>query len=353
MLKVLILYNRLWPYRIPIFNILAEKYDLTVSYSLGADIDQPVNFKTLHLPGKHYSRFYLHKDSLLKVCNEYDVVVGYGDIGWLSLMSVLFRKRRFKIIFWGIGVRASYGHSYGEKTPWDRVRYFLMKKADALLFYSKDPISLYQSEGFKEEKLFVANNTVEVLEIKEKKSRDSLIFIGTLYKQKRIYELLNSYLEAFQLNKKLPVLNIIGHGDEYENINDWIQQHHLTDRIFLRGKIFDEEVLRDYFSQSIACISPGQAGLSVLKSMGYGVPFITKENAITGGEIFNIQHEVSGILYHEDKELTSIILDIAENPGKYIDMGEIAMKYYYDHRKPTDMAQGIIDAVTYVARKNK
>ena len=352
MKKVLVLYNRIWPYRIPIFSLLNEKYDLTVSYSIDNDFNEDVDFKVKRLPGQQYSRFYIHKTSLHEYCENFDVVVGYGDIGWLSLMRLLFKKnRRYKIILWGIGVRASYDSNYGEKNYWDKVRYFLMRRADAILFYSNDPIKIYLNQGFEKEKLHVANNTVKVNEIKTRAEKNSILFIGTLYKQKQIYSLLDNYSEAKTENPDVPNLEIIGDGDEFSNIQEWIIKNNFEDSVFLRGKIFDEDILCDYFSKALACISPGQAGLSVLKSMGYGVPYISKKNAITGGEIFNIENNVNGILYENNNELKDIIQDITVDRNKYIKLGINAKKYYDDCRKPEDMANGIINAIEYVSNK--
>ena len=345
------MYNKIWPYRIPIFNLLAKEYDLTVSYSLGEVPNQKIDFKVVHLPGKQHSRFFLHDAPLNDFCKNFDVVVGYGDIGWLSLMRLLFiRNRSYKIILWGIGVRASYTSNYGEKNIWDKVRYFLMRKADAVLFYSKDPIDIYLDKKFQAEKLHVADNTVLVNPIEPGNERNILLFIGTLYKQKRIYELLDSYKSAKTVNPDVPELYLIGHGEEFNSIQNWVAENSLENSIFLLGKIFDEITLCHYFSRALACISPGQAGLSVLKSMGYGVPFITKKNAITGGEIFNIENGNTGVLYDHDKDLMKILLDITSDRVKYIEMGNRAKDYYDNFRKPSDMANGIIKAIEYSSK---
>ena len=187
-----------------------------------------------------------------------------------------------------------------------------------------------------------------VNEIDATKVKESLLFIGTLYKQKRIYELLESYKTAKKANSKVPRLEIIGGGDEFENIKVWILENEFENDVFLRGKIFDENLLSSYFSSAIACISPGQSGLSVLKSMGYGVPYISMKNAITGGEIFNIENGVSGVLYNNDSQLADIILDITENKKKYIQMGLNAKTHYNNYRKPQDMANGLISAIEYM-----
>ncbi|WP_150452529.1 glycosyltransferase [Arenibacter lacus] len=347
--KILIVQNMIMPYRIPIYDLLNKDYTLTVAHSFGILTNTNVTFKVVHLPVKKISRFVLHKNSLFEFCQNYDVVIGMSDISWLSLMGLGFKKnRKFKIIYWGIGVRASYDTNYGEVTIWDKVRYFLLRKADALLFYSSFPLNRYIENGIDYKKLFVAHNTVAVKTSLQKLARKEILFIGTLYKQKNIYALLNNYLEAFQMTELVPPLRIIGDGDEYQNILDWINENELTEKIILAGKIFDEELLCEHFSRALACISPGQAGLSVLKCMGYGVPFITQKSAITGGEILNIEDGVSGVLYCNDADLKDIILDITKYKSKYVKMGENAKTHYDKCRKPTDMVRGISDAIEYV-----
>ena len=112
-MKVLILYNQLFHYRIPIFKLLAENVDLTVAYSLGKGTEEKLNFKVLKLPILKFGRFVIHKKNILKLCNEYDVVITYGDIAWLKLSTLPFRKfRKFKTIFWSPGVSASYDKKF-------------------------------------------------------------------------------------------------------------------------------------------------------------------------------------------------------------------------------------------------
>lgn len=113
------------------------------------------------------------------------------------------------------------------------------------------------------------------------------------------------------------------------------------------GAIYDAKELEPYFRQSFACISPGQAGLTVLTSMGYGTPFITKDGAITGGEIFNIKNDENGIIYDQEKDLTNIIIDIHKNCQKYITMGINARKFYMSNRRPDQMVEGLVAAINY------
>lgn len=352
--KVLILYNNLFHYRIPIFNLLADKCELTVAFSIGSNTKEAVNFKVKELPILKFKRFVVHKDNVYKLCQNFDVVIAYGDIAWLKLSTLSFyKKRNFKIVFWSPGVSASYDKKFDSVTKWDSIRDFFYKKADALIFYTDYPIKKYINRGFRADRLFVAPNTVKVCNNLENKKvkKDSLLFIGTLYMQKGILSLLENYKEAYDNNPEILPLNIIGGGDELEKVNNWIIENKLTNKIFLRGPIFDLTEKSLYFNRAFACISPVQAGLSVLESMGYGVAFITMNDAITGGERLNIQNGTNGVLLEDTSQLKDLILDITDHSEKYLEMGKNAFKYYNNSHKPEDMANGLFKAIEFVLKK--
>ncbi|MFA6550666.1 MAG: glycosyltransferase, partial [Candidatus Gracilibacteria bacterium] len=294
--KILIIYPQLFSYRIPIFNLLAEKYDLTVLHS-GKEIKENVNnIKQIIVPIKKIGPFSLYMLNLHKICNRYEVIISEGTTRYLDRnLLILNRFRSYKWINWGIGVSASYDKKFDENKRFDIVRHIIYKLSDASIFYSDYPIYKYISAGLDGSSLFVANNTTAVsYDENIEFEKDSILFIGTLYRAKKIYDLLEAYREASKKLKKSLFLNIVGGGDEYENIQQWIKDNGFENSINLIGPLFDQEKLEPYFRKAFACISPGQAGLSVLTSMGYGTPFVTSKDAITGGEIFNIDNGKNG-----------------------------------------------------------
>lgn len=352
-LRVLRLTNFLSEYNIPILNLLGQYVDLTVAHT-----GKPVNRNGLHFKEKilrsyKIGPFTYINDNLYTMASNYDVLIILGDVHWLSYMRLAFYKSRpFRVCFWSIGVSAGYEKAFDEIKRWDKVRYFFMRRADALIFYSDYPIEKYVQAGFAHEKLFVAPNTVEVKDFAMDAKRDILLFVGTLYKQKGIHSLLESYFQASRYHT-MPQLHIIGGGEEYDAVKDWIVTKKLNDSVVLHGPIYDEDQLASFFLRSLACISPGQAGLSVLKSMGYGTPFITTRNAITGGERLNIEDGINGVLYHQDSDLEAILVDISENRQKYIDMGQRAREYFVNCRRPLHMVNGLLSAIQYCARDKK
>lgn len=346
--KVIVLYNKIFHYRIPIWNLLAEKCDLTVAYS---DDDGKVpegltcKFDTIYLPSRKIGKFIVQKANIRKLAKQYDVVVAYGDIAWLKY-SMLPWLNNTKVVYHTLGVSASYDKGYDSHQEWDSIRKFFYSKADALAFYTSFPIEKYAKMGIPREKMFEAPNTVEVHPIEDVVEKDSLLFIGTLYRQKGLQSLLNAYLNLREV-ELLPKLRIIGKGPDSGLISKWIIDNHMEGLIEMMGAIYDIDEKARYFSKAYACISPQQAGLSVLESMGYGVPFVTSKNAITGGELQNIHNGVDGVIMDDESRLTEVIKDIAEHKEKYIEMGEKARLYYNENRTPQHMANGLWNAISY------
>ncbi len=354
MTKVLFLTGRLKSYRVPILSIIGRlpDIDLTVAHG-GKPLGSPGNgFKEVIVRERSLLGFSIHRENLTRLCNEFDVVVAMFYVQKLSYLKLAFeRNRKFKLIYWGIGVKASQTSRYDTPGLSNVLRNVLVKKSDAMIFYSDYPVHKYASKGVDPDKLFVMHNTVEVLQRKPvRTTRDTILFIGTLNQSKRIGVLLENYLLAYKENPDIPMLVIIGDGPDYSEVKEFVRSNNLGGKIDVKGAVFEENELASYFDRALACLSPGQAGLSVLKSMGYGVPFITHENAFTGGERFNIQNGINGILFHSEDELKSIILSIASDSSRYIRMGENAREFYWSNRTPAIMAQGFIDAIRYVIR---
>jgi len=343
--KVLLIQEVIPHYRVPIFNELAKKVDLTIIYSKG-ELPENVSFKTRYVPIVKY-HYVIHKENICKIAKEYDVVICTFNFSYLYSRLLYILPHKYKLIFWGIGVAADYNKRYDSDQKIANSLCKAIKSADAAVFYSEYPVKKYSKMGIDEGKLFVANNTVKVFE-SEPKDKSLILFIGSLYKAKKIDYLLENYEKAYLKYNDIPNLVIIGNGEEYDNIIKWCQTKKLSYKIKLCGSITDDYILSDYFSRAIICISPDQAGLSVLKSMGNGVPYVTHRNAITGGEIFNIKSGENGILIDDFEEIEKIILDCVYNKENFIQMGQNAKKHYEDNRTVEHMVQGFLDAINYV-----
>ena len=348
MRKVLIIQNTISHYRVPVYNRIAKAFEVTVMFSYG---EEPVGaeFKTVKIETHKLWKFIVHNMSLNRICKEYDAVVMMMAPNWISMTKLLFIPfRTYKVLTWGIGVPASYSVHYDDKKKSSFGLNLMVKRSDAVIFYSDYPYKKYEKMGIPKKKMFVAHNTVDVLNSElSSDQKDIYLFVGTLYRAKGIQVLLDAYKQALTVNKQIPRLFVVGGGSEFEDIQKWLRTAGMQKNVELTGPIYDELELSKYFRRALLCISPNQAGLSVQKSMGYGVPFVTRKDAFTGGEIFDIASGDNGVLYEKDSELSGILLDAANNPTKYHEMGIRAKEFYNANRTIDIMAQGAIDAVSF------
>ncbi len=353
MKKLLIIYNKIWPYRERIFELLNQKFDLTVAYNDPSFIGKKYKFKTMFLPGKTIGPFFIHQTRLHKIAKHYDAVVGLYDIRWIELMLLaLIPNRQYSISFWGIGVTASYHNRFDSKKKWNFVRHFFGRMSDSLIFYSDYPIQRHLNAGIIKSKMFVAHNTTIVTSNSIiTKAANNFLFVGTLYPQKGIDILLEAYCKLMEQKNDIPCLDIVGDGPELNNIKDFIIANGLENLIKLHGSIFDPEELSKYFYNAIACISPNQAGLSVLTSMGNSTIYITESDAITGGEIFNIKDQENGFIYRGGvDELCNVMKWLTENKNKVLEMSLNAKNHYDKYRTPDQMTSSIVEAINYAMK---
>lgn len=348
--KLLILTNSITQYRVPVFNRLAELYDLTVAYYSGCSNNKESEFQTLKLHSKSMYGFTFIIEDLNTIACNFSYVIVTGELRNISYMKLGFCKRKYTLTYWGGDVSFSYTKHYDEDRKLDKIRFYLMNRADSILFYTSYPIHRYVRDGkIDKKKLFVANNTVYISErINISKEKKYFLFVGTLYKEKGVFDLLLAYQKAVKLNNNLPKLLIIGDGEGRANIEKWINDNYLTDNIQLKGAIYNPDTLKEYFRYALACVSPRQAGLSVLTSLGYGVPFITSKNAITGGEIFNLIDGYNGYLYDSSiEELKDILIKLYEDKELLYKLCCNAQEYYYKNATLEIMVSGFVDSINF------
>ena len=348
--KVLILKGEISPYNVPVYNILSKKYDLTLGYYTKDESKSVCDFKKILFESRKIGPFIIIS-GLHKFCDNFDVVCFVPDLHVLSYCLLPFLSRKFSLVNWSIGFRVSYTHPYittRRHNLLDRITMIIYNHCDASIFYMEKSKDFWKGTSLLLDKIFVAPNTAAVAtSVFNLKSKKDFLFVGTLYKGKGLDLLLDSYNKAIMRTKSNVKLRIVGDGEMKEYIVSYVKENDLEEKVVIEGAIYDETRLADEYNKSILCISPAQAGLSVPKSMGYGVPFVTSMNAITGGEIYHITNMENGILYERNEELTEIMVDAIVNPNKYIEMGLNAKNYYNGHATIQHMANGVIDAFEY------
>ena len=353
---MLFIHDSLSSYNNPIYEMMNDVYDITHTYTEKCEVKN-AKYKFFEFPHWNLGPFVVHKN-FRKIINQYDIVIINAHLRSLRIVLLPFLPHKPKLISWSIGLHVTYNKKFNlDKAPdfTDRVFQLIQNHCDACIFYMPEPIEYWKKySNIDVNKYFVAHNTVKVADFEKLpliEERDKFLFVGTLYQQKGLGELIEAYAIAKQNSGNLFKLYIVGKGPEEQIIRDMIEEKGLCDAIVMTGAIYDEDVLKEYFLTSLLCISPKQAGLSVQKSLGYGTPFVTRPDAITGGERLDVHDKENGFFYETIEELAEIMVSAYKNPAKIDEMSKNARNYYLKEASPERMVEGALAAIKYVANQ--
>lgn len=351
--KVLILQNEISAYNVEVYNLMAEQYELTIGYFNKDKSKIPCEFHKHHFGSKHFGPLIFLK-GVRYYARQFDVVCMLPDFHVISYWTLPFFPHRYKLLNWNIGFRVSYIHPFDVNRKHNFLDWLYKKvlsSCDASIFYMEKSKEFWKNTDFDLNKVFVAPNTTSVLPISfAPKDKKNFLFVGTLYKGKGLNILLATYRDYVQRVGEPLSLTIVGDGNERERLEQYVKDNHLEKHVTFTGAIYDEELLAQQFAKALLCFSPNQAGLSVPKSMGYGVPFVTRRDSITGGEIYHIENNVTGMMYDTDAKLLDIMVAATQNPDIYIQMGMKAKEYYEQYATTRHRAKGAIEAIEFVLK---
>lgn len=341
--NILITYNFILHYRKPLFNLLSKDYNVTVLHSGKKTVSDQDLYSEIIVPVLKKGPLYLQKDLLKEVQNKkYDVIIALFDVRWIyTIYSIFQHNKSAKFILWGAWLT--------KNTFANKLRLFLTRKADASIFYTFSSMQDFINKGSNKNNLYVANNTFDVggqIKSFENDEKYRILFVGSLDKRKQNDVLIKAFSNITDIIPQHIQLTIIGDGTEKEILKNLVKELQLNDRISFTGRINNPNELKKYYSESILSASFGQAGLSVLQALGFGVPFLTKKNAITGGEITNVKDKYNGILCDDNiKSLEDSLIFAVNNIDIMRELGKNAYNYYSEFCTIENYALGFKDAI--------
>lgn len=340
--RILLCYTELLHYRLDILKAIATRYDLTIVHSGRNMTQNNMGFRELVLPKCSVWRFSYQLGLLSLVRNErFDAVIFFFDLGWLSIVvSFLLCPRVTRKITWGLWLT---------KLPLaNLVRLRVSRFADANIFYSAGAANDFLRLGTPMEKIHIARNTIAVDNPgrNENSVRNCILFVGTFNSRKQNDMTVLAFSNAAKNIPNYIRLVFVGDGMEKDKIIALAKNQECYDRIEFHHKETENKILRFYYDRAICSVSFGQAGLSILQSFGYGVPFITSKYAISGGEIENIIDGYNGILCEGDKKsLQQAIENLCCNKIYAAKLGRNALDYYNKRASVDMMLSGFISAI--------
>jgi len=341
-LKVLILQNVIPHYRKALYNLLANDYELTIIHSGAKSVTKSDQYEEIILPARKIGPFYFQRGLIKNLYNGYDVIIAMCDFHWPEYFVPLFvRPKSIRFILWGSWLTKKYFA--------DLLKVKFAKMADSNIYYCEQHKENFLARKVPENKAFVANNTFDAgfrIQCFINSDKCRVLFVGSLDERKENDILIRAFRNIKDKIQSNIFLSIVGEGAKMDSLVELVEVLGISEIVKFEGKITDTNILSTIYSEAVVSVSHGQAGLSVLQSLGYGVPFITKTNAISGGEKTNIIHGYNG--YFCDGTLDDLenrLLELCNDLHKAREMGKNAFDYYSQNCTLEKMADGFKFAI--------
>lgn len=345
-----ILDHRLMHYRVSFFEqLVARGYKVYVMHT-GKVLEGKHSFSQVRVG---FKKFWGMEYRKLPNLSSFDIVVHMQNLRILNLWLLTLNPfKTYKVIHWGIGTSSAKGLS-SRKSISSFLRNFLAKFSSAQILYSSFPLELFSKKV--RAKTFIANNTIENLFAADfsNSPKDSVLFIGTLNHRKGVDVLIRAFLKYLDDYgpKQIKVLNIIGDGPMKEELYRIAKSSPCGSSVVFVGNVEDDVRKQKYFQTAAICISPNQAGLSILESFSYGVPFLAFNNCISGGEHFNITNGVNGYLINQEDEIVDILGNLDNTSEQARFLGRNAFEYYHRNRRMSHMVDSFANVFDLVSKK--
>lgn len=310
-------------YRVPFFEGVARRDDLCFSLAVSRSV--PNMPRTCEVRGmsvdSHHEYVSLLGGALQWQRGMYlpaDVATGSvlvldGNLRWLSNYPLIAsaRRRGVSVVWWG------HLHSPTSNAFRTRIRRSLMRFADMLLVYTDSERDDLMRAGYDPKRVSALNNALDDAAISERIEhwngtrlrdfmeendvmvRKVLLFCGRL-RSAPSTELDVALKAVADLKTRDPsyLLVVVGDGPEAARLKATAVQLKIEKHVRWLGSVYDEDELAPWFLCARCFVYPGPIGLSLIQSMGYGLPVITHGNRSQHNpEIAALSDGVNGLMF--------------------------------------------------------
>ncbi|MEQ8209929.1 MAG: glycosyltransferase family 4 protein [Lacipirellulaceae bacterium] len=380
-IRVVIQQPSLAKYRVPVFRELAAREGIEFDLLYG-DLDGIPNvdaqgFRSELVPlGQHRflgTELLWHTAQGRAVSKRNaDVAVLVWNARYLSLIPTLLKAKLtgVKTILWG------HGYSKAESTPRRLIRQSIAKLSDALLFYNQPAADQYLAEGFSENRVYVACNSLDQAPVQaarqhwldrpdeleafkhenELNEGPTVLYVSRFETGNRVDLLIEA---AAKLRNKHPHLNVILIGkenDEQLRLKALAEELGVTQNVRFLGAIYEEEQLAAWFLSADVFCYPANIGLSLLHAFGYGLPVVTGSHiASHNPEIAALRDGKNGALFpHGDSDALASTLERFLSDSEYRNkLGSNAWQTATEEFTLGNMIDGFEAAIRYCYSKNR
>ena len=294
---------------------------------------------------------------------KHDVVVLSANPRLLSNFPALYtaRRKRIGIVWWSLGLMAN------QSPVTIAIRRWLMRMPDAVVLYTKDERDYFVGRGVPPEKVFVAQNTIDVTAEENAakawsadlvneflaehglSGKTPFLFCARLRKVKRVDLLLRAMSILLRDRPDIHLI-IVGAGESEVDMKGLARQLGLDGSISWLGSIYEPERLAPWYLSAKALVIPTGIGLAAFQSFAYGLPCITTANRRKQSPEATALRDGYNCLMFDDES----IADLVEKMRLLADNAELQRTLSLNARRTVEeeytvdrMVDGFVQAIHY------
>lgn len=199
-----------------------------------------------------------------------------------------------------------------------RISIFVLKRAAKVLVVSEHQKNEVLKLGIPKEKVEVSYNPVntDVFKLAETTDSKNIAFVSRLDEFKGGWRTLKAF---HKISDKHPdyTLTIVGEGEEYQAIQQYLAENNLADKVFLKGTLTKTQIAEELNNSSFLVFPSRHEtfGLVVAEALSCGLPVVCT-NQTAPKEFINDQN---GILVEPDSvdEIAKAMENMIENRSNY------------------------------------
>lgn len=371
--KIALVQKVIPPYRVPVFSRLTALHDVVVFHSRKRKKSNFTVVENPPFPNRYLKSCYYSDSDTTLIQNLWPalrlrprIVICEFALGFASFW-ILFMLRRvmgYKFVAWTHGVTGQeLNHPFSNRKS--KFKRWVYNRVDALITYSPLRQRILQNHVKNPEKVFLAQNTLDlgpILKLQdefEKTGRGAikqelgftkkfnLMFMGRLRPEKDIPLLLDVFEE---IQSHLDVeLHIVGNGSEESKVNEAI---HRGLPIRYHGPVYGDKDSGKMLFASDLMVMPGMVGLSIVHGFAFGLPIVTVAHHKGGPnhspEIEFLKDDVNGIFAQRD-DLAERIISLLQDEAKIKQMRIEALRTAKEDCSIDKMIQGFSDCIAFLS----
>jgi len=372
--KIAVITNVLPQYREDMYARLFEKYGDNLQVYCQPMIPG-MNLNTVHDKFKSnvqlLSFFSLQREALcwqrlpfFEIIKNYKIIFIYGNPRVISnvFYSILFKLLGKKVVVWGQFHTAS-SNSWLKSIRlkwWAGFKYiFLYTDREAEKYKQINKNSAFvtgMNNGVNQTEIHNVIKKFDDASLQQWKSNagvsDKRIILSCArLEEKNKYDLLIDCLPNLVVKYPDLLWCVIGDGAEKKALQARAQELHVDQHIKWLGAIYTQEALAPWFLSSECLVHPGAIGLSLMHSMGYGLPVVTHDNEDKQmPEIAALVDGVNGLMFSEGdtKSLTEVVYSLLDDNDLQKKLSSNAFKTIAENYNTEKMAEKFITMVNKI-----